>query len=89
MKTVNLSESLEQRLHDMALRRECSEDRLIEEALECYFLIQERRQADKAAADQAWAKYQASGLHISGDEAEDWLNTWGTEAEGTAPKCHK
>jgi hypothetical protein len=28
-------------------------------------------------------------LHVSLDEADQWLAGWGTEIEGGAPACHK
>ena len=37
----------------------------------------------------AWEAYQKDGLHLTLDEVCQWLNTWGTEKEGSMPECHK
>jgi hypothetical protein len=37
---------------------------------------------------RAWEKYQATGLHVTGDEVIAWLATWGEENETAAPLCH-
>ncbi|WP_199699005.1 hypothetical protein [Oleomonas cavernae] len=43
--------------------------------------------ADEAAA--AWAEYQETGLHLTQQEIETWLDSWGTDAETEVPRCHK
>ena len=37
---------------------------------------------------QSWQEYAETGLHVTGDEAIAWLETWGTEGEKDAPQCH-
>ena len=37
----------------------------------------------------SWQSYQNSGLHLTGEEARDWLGTWGTDDETAVPECHK
>jgi predicted transcriptional regulator len=36
----------------------------------------------------AWIDYQATGLHLTGKEVQDWLATWGTPEEYEIPQCH-
>lgn len=36
----------------------------------------------------AWIDYQATGLHLTGKEVQDWLATWGTNQEHKIPQCH-
>ena len=36
----------------------------------------------------AWQAYQDDGLHLSLEEVNAWLDTWGTENEGPPPPCH-
>lgn len=36
----------------------------------------------------AWIDYQATGLHLTGKEVQDWLATWGTPNESKVPQCH-
>ena len=37
----------------------------------------------------AWEEKKKDGLHLTLDEVCQWLNTWGTEKEGSMPECHK
>ena len=39
-----------------------------------------------AAAGQR--RKQETGLHLTGEEMADWLNSWGTADEGECPPCH-
>lgn len=41
--------------------------------------------AEEALA--AWINYQATGLHLTGKEVQDWLATWGTPEEHEIPQC--
>ena len=59
------------------------------EALEQYVEREEKREAFRQHALDAWADYQATGLHASADEVEKWLASWGTGNEVPAPKSHE
>lgn len=39
-------------------------------------------------AHASWAHYQATKLHLTGDEARAWLEGWGEDERGEAPTCH-
>ena len=58
------------------------------EAIEQYVTREEKREALHQDVLQAWQAYEETGLHVTGDEAIAWLETWGTDAESEAPKCH-
>lgn len=49
----------------------------------------EKRQALYDDAYKAWEEYQATGLHLTGEEVVAWLETWGTDEEKAAPECHR
>jgi predicted transcriptional regulator len=34
------------------------------------------------------AEFQATGMHLTGDETRAWLRGWETDAETKAPPCH-
>ena len=40
-------------------------------------------------AEAAWTAFQQDGLHVTGEEVQAWLRTWGTDNEQPAPACHK
>ena len=50
---------------------------------------EEKREAFRQGAINAWNEYQETGLHVTGDEVIAWLDTWGEENEKAAPVCHK
>ena len=58
------------------------------EAIEQYVVREEKREALHQDVLQAWQEYEETGLHITGDEAIAWLQTWRTEGEKEAPQCH-
>ena len=36
----------------------------------------------------AWKDYQDTGLHVTDEEVFAWMETWFTDSEAPAPKCH-
>lgn len=59
------------------------------EAIEQYVEREEKR-ALRSETLKAWDEFQATGLHVTADEAEKWLSTWGADDEQrAAPGCHK
>jgi predicted transcriptional regulator len=49
----------------------------------------EKCEAFRQDTPKAWEEYQETGLHVTASEVDAWLSTWGTEAELSAPVCHK
>lgn len=47
---------------------------------------EEKRDAFRKDTIKARKEYQATGVHVSGDEVTAWLETWGEEDEVAAPK---
>ena len=52
-------------------------------------VAKEARESFKQEALASWAAYQETGRHLPGGEVRNWLKTWGTENEPTAPECHE
>jgi predicted transcriptional regulator len=51
------------------------------EAIQQYVEREEARLSFLQEALASWEEYQATGEHLTGDEVQQWLRTWGTEAE--------
>jgi predicted transcriptional regulator len=49
---------------------------------------EEARESFKQEAEASWAEFQATGMHLTGEETRAWLRTWGTDAETEVPPCH-
>lgn len=62
---------------------------MMKEAISQYLEREEKREALRQDAINAWNEYQTSGRHVSADEVTAWLETWSDENEQPAPECHK
>lgn len=87
--TVKLDDDLKTRLRQLATSKQRSAHWLMVQAIRDYVEREERREQLLREAREAWDQYQATGLHISGEEARAWLDSWGTEAETDPPECHR
>lgn len=88
-KSVKLDPELESRIQHLAELRQRSPHWIMREAIQQYVDREEKREAFRRDALNAWEAYQETGLHVTGDEAIAWLETWGEEKEKPAPACHK
>ncbi|GGA97932.1 CopG family transcriptional regulator [Brucella endophytica] len=87
--SVKLDDELKQRVRDLADVRQRSAHWIMREAIQQYVDREEARESFKQEALASWASYQETGLHLTGQEVREWLNTWGTDDEKAMPECHK
>jgi predicted transcriptional regulator len=59
------------------------------EAIGQYVEREEKRQAFYDDARKAWEEYQATGLHVTGEEVEAWLTELEAGNDVEPPKCHR
>lgn len=62
---------------------------LMREAIEQYVDREERREQFRQDALAAWAEYQATGLHVTGEEADAWLARLEAGEDAEPPECHE
>ena len=86
--SLKLDSATHSRIQHLAARRERSAHWLMCEAIRQYVDREEARESFKAEALAAWAHYRETGLHLTGQEATDWLDRWGADAESERPACH-
>ena len=86
--SVKLENDLETRVQRLAERRHRPAQALMQEAIRDYVEREEAKESFVQEAQSAWQTYQENGRHLTGDEVQDWLNTWGTEKERKQPDCH-
>lgn len=86
--SLKLDETLKQDVTDLAALKDRSPHWIMCKAIKDYVDRERARESFKAEALQAWADYKETGLHLSGEEALEWLSQWGTDKETSAPKCH-
>ena len=68
-----LQAEIESRLLRLAEARQQPVDTLVRQAIEQYVDREEHRQQFRQDALAAWSEYQATGRHVTGDEADTWL----------------
>jgi predicted transcriptional regulator len=76
------------RLNTIAQHEKRSSHALALDALEYYVLKKEREMRWNQQAMASLEDYQTTGLHVTHEELDEWLATWGTDAEKPAPVCH-
>ena len=87
--SVKLDDALKKRIQHLADVRHRSAHWIMREAIRDYVEREEARESFKQEALASWTAYQETGQHLTGQEARDWLNTWGTDKETEVPECHE
>ena len=87
--SVKLDADMKARVEHLAENRKRSSHWMMREAIREYVEREEKRVALQQEALRAWEEHQTSGLHVTGDEVVNWLESWGSENEKAAPTCHK
>ena len=87
--SLKLDDELKGRVQQLAEVRRRSSHWIMREAIAQYVEREEKREALRQETLNAWNEFQATGLHVTGDQVENWLSTWGTDDELPAPECHK
>lgn len=87
--SIKLDDDLKGRLQNLANARRRSSHWIMREAIAQYVEREEKRETLRQETLKAWDEFQETGLHVTADEVEQWLSSWGTENELPAPSCHK
>lgn len=87
--SLKIDDDLKGRVQQLADRRQRSAQMLMVEAIQQYVEREEAREGFKQEALTAWAAYQETGRHLTGEEARSWLSSWGTADEKPVPECHE
>ncbi len=61
---------------------------ILREAIEQYVDREEKREQFRQDAQAAWEHYQATGLHLTGAEADAWLAKLEQGRKAEPPRCH-
>lgn len=86
---LDLEDDLGKRLGRIAKARQQPADAIIGDAIRQYVEREEARDDFVQEAAVSWADYQTDGLHLTGKEVQDWLQSWGTDDEKGPPECHR
>jgi predicted transcriptional regulator len=86
--SLRVDPAIKERLQAIALRQKRSAHALAQEAVSVFVEKQEAKDKLNKEAMDAYNDYRISGLHITHEELDTWLDSWGTENEQPAPPCH-
>jgi predicted transcriptional regulator len=86
--SVKLNDDLKVRISKLSEQRKRSAHWIMREAIQQYVDREEARESFRQEAEASWAEFQATGMHLTGEETRAWLRTWGTDAETEVPPCH-
>jgi predicted transcriptional regulator len=87
--SVKLDGRMRERVQRLAGARRRSPHWIMREAIEQYVEREEKREQLRQDALAAWERYTATGLHLTGDEADAWLAKLEAGDDVPAPECHK
>ena len=87
--SLELDAATEERLRRLAAARKLPVRELMREAIEQYTGREEANERLNEDALAAWAAYQASGEHITAEEADAWLERLEAGEDAPPPGPHK
>ncbi|MFT3791444.1 MAG: CopG family ribbon-helix-helix protein [Rudaea sp.] len=85
--SLKLDETLKGRVQHLASVRRRSAHWIMREAIQQYVEREERRESFKRDALRAWDHYQASGRHVTAEDADAWLVKLENGEDADPPKC--
>lgn len=86
--SVKIDDELKRRIQGVADSQQRSAHSIMHDAIREYV---ERAEAHGRFVQEAlasWRHYKQTGLHLTLDEVDAWLETWGTSEEKGPPECH-
>lgn len=87
--SVKIDDALKARIQTLAEQKQRSAHWIMREAIEQYLDKEEKRQRFVQEALVSWAEYKRTGMHLTLDEVQEWMETWGTPDEREPPACHE
>ncbi|HFO0273531.1 TPA: CopG family ribbon-helix-helix protein [Enterobacter asburiae] len=87
--SIKLDDDLKNRLQHLAESRRRSAHWIMREAITQYVEREEKREAYLRDAKNAWEDFQRTGLHITEEEADEWLAKLAAGNDVEPPECHR
>ena len=87
--TITLDDTDQDRIATLATAKKRSPHYLMKEAILEYLQKEEARQNFVAAAESSYVHYKETGLHITLDEFDSWVDRVQQDPNTPMPECHK
>jgi predicted transcriptional regulator len=85
---IKIDADTKERVKRLADARQRSPHWLMREAIRQYVEREEKREAFRQGALQAWKGFQTDGLHATQREADAWLARLEAGKDAEPPECH-
>jgi predicted transcriptional regulator len=86
--SIKLDDELKNRVQHLAGLRQRTPHWIMREAIAQYVEREEKRESFRQEALASWKHYQETGLHLTLEDADDWLAKLEAGEEAEPPKCH-
>lgn len=86
--TIKMDQHMKERIKRLAKSRRHSSHWIMLEAIQQYIDREEKREAFRQDAIKAWDAYQHTGLHVTLEEANVWLDSLSAGEDIEPPICH-
>lgn len=86
--SIKLDEDIKARVLRLAEARHRKPHYLMLQAIQQFVEREEKREAFKQDAIKAWEEYQATGQHVTYEEADAWLAKLEAGDDVEPPECH-
>ena len=85
---IKIDNDIRDRVQRLAHARQRTAHWLMREAIRQYVEREEKREVLRQDAIAAWNEYQATGLHVTMQEADAWLARLEAGEDVEPPECH-
>lgn len=86
--SLKLDDNVKTRVRQLAATRRRSAHWIMREAIEQYLEREEKREEFHQSGLAAWEAYQATGRHVTAEEADTWLAKLEAGEDADTPECH-
>lgn len=86
--SIKLDPTLRDRVHHLAEQRRRTPHWIMREAIAQYVEREEKRESFRQEAMQAWEDYQSTGLHVTHEEMDAYLEKLEAGEAAEPPECH-
>ena len=86
--SIRIDQNLKDRLAKLASQQKRSAHSLASQAIEKLVDDQEKLQAWNQSCVDSFNEYKSTGLHVTHEEVEKWMDSWGSNDELPPPQCH-
>ncbi len=76
------------RIEQLAAMQDTTPDEIVRRAVDAYIVEEESEDELLTRAQVAWDDYQTTGLHLTGDEVDEWLAKIEAGENPPMPPCH-